>query len=108
MTRNERDIKIIGRVRFRSILKSIGMTRDHVLRHLRLAAEELDLTICEIEAVADYGDGEFRTAMVHLYGLLNIASNTRHKLAEDVADGSADDVSRWRQFPPDIDMILRL
>jgi hypothetical protein len=84
------------------------MTKDYVLHNLRQVAEDLNLTIKEIEAVGDYGDAEFRAAMVHLYRLLNLAWNARRESLETVSNGTAEDLSQWRRFPPDIDMILRL
>ena len=84
------------------------MTKDYVLYNLREAAAELDLTIKDIEAVKDYGDDEFRAAMAHLYHHLNTAWNARREPADRVAAGADEDFARWRQFPPDIDMMLRL
>jgi hypothetical protein len=41
------------------------MNRDWVLFNLREAEEEIRRTIAEIEAVPDYGYGEFVVAMSH-------------------------------------------
>ena len=54
------------------------MMRDHVLSHLREAAEELAKTIKEIEADPEYDDGIFGLALNHAYHHLNTAWNARH------------------------------
>ena len=78
------------------------MNREHTLRHLHEAAEELQRTIHEIEDELEYGNGEFSVAMQHLYHHLNTAWNARDESPECVRTCSDADFVRWRQFPQNI------
>ena len=80
------------------------MNRDWVLFNLREAEEEIRRTIAEIEAVPDYGYGEFVVAMSHAYHHLNTAWNARDADSATVEKCSAANFQRWRRFPRDLDM----
>ena len=80
------------------------MNRDHILSHLREAAEELDGTVREMEANPGYDVGELWVAMQHLYHHLNTAWNARDLPPERTATPTEEDSRSWRGFPADLDL----
>ena len=82
------------------------MNNEEVLIHLREAKEELDRTIAELETTPDYGVGEFRVAMSHLYHHLNTSWNGRDATAEAHRECAQADFDAWRKFPQNADLLL--
>ena len=78
------------------------MNKEHVLFHLKEAAEELNRTISELEENADYGEAEHWVAMQHLYHHLNTAWNARAVDAARIAKASDSDFNAWGSYPKDL------
>ena len=82
------------------------MNHKAILFHLREAKEELDRTIDQIAAQADYGRGEFVVAMSHVYSHLNTAWNGCDASEGRHQECSQTDFDAWRKFPPDEELWL--
>jgi hypothetical protein len=82
------------------------MNRNVVLFHLREAAEQLNQTIKELTNETDYGIGEFRVEMSHLYSHLNTAWNGRDQTDEQFEQCADQDFERFRKFPSGEDLLL--
>jgi hypothetical protein len=80
------------------------MNKDYILFHLSEASEELSITIRELQNDPEYGIVEFRIAMEQLYNHINTAWNAREASEKRANECSAEDFSKWRQFPSDLDM----
>ena len=81
------------------------MNRRHVLFHLKEAAEELNRTVAEIAADADYSEPELSVAMQHLYHHLNTAWNARAVDEARLERSTDQDFNRWSAFPGDLPMM---
>jgi hypothetical protein len=82
------------------------MNKDAILRHLREAKEELDLTIIDLETDPEYGPGELVVGMSHLYLHLNTAWNGRDASPERHRECSQEDFDAWRKFPDNAELLL--
>ncbi len=80
------------------------MNREWVLHNLRHVSEELNRTIAEIEADAEYEMGDFIVAMGHMYLHLNTAWNAQDVDPERVRNCSKEDFDNWRSFPKEFDV----
>ncbi len=80
------------------------MNKNWVLYHLKEALEELERTIREIEAEAEYEEPEFTVAITHLYSHLNTAWNSQNASDQETSACSEENYSKWRQFPSGIEM----
>jgi hypothetical protein len=81
------------------------MNRDHVLFHLKEAAEELMRTIAQVEKEPDYTAGEFAIPMQHLYHHLNTAWNTRTLESRKIEMATDQDFNTWGMFPEDLHLM---
>jgi len=80
--------------------KEKQLNREWIRAHLWEAKEELDGILAKIETDAEYDEGEFKIAMLHLYSHLNTAWNER-KGEIDVEHDDAE------LFPRDMARYLR-
>jgi hypothetical protein len=76
-----------------------------VLVHLTEAEEALQKLIIEISSDREYDYGNYRVDMEHLYHHVNTEWNARDATDATMNECSEEDFRRWRQFPPDIELL---
>jgi hypothetical protein len=82
------------------------MNKDYVLFHLTEAEKAIQELIAEIRSDPEYEYGNYRVDMEHLYHHVNTAWNARDAAAVAVQECSEEDFRRWRQFPPDMELLV--
>jgi len=82
------------------------MNKAHVLFHLKEAADALSSMINEIESDVDYGLGNFRPDMSHLYHHINTAWNARDVTDLQAEECTESDFENWQRMPEAQEFLL--